>query len=105
VPLDGTYSGTSGAYAQVRLTVTESTDVVIGSLLLRDGSGATVFDGPVAGPRVDLNRFEVTGDRAPSVGGGTVVLQGTKSGTGIRVTLTSSWLASTTLTLTRQGGA
>jgi hypothetical protein len=100
--LGGSYSGSNGVYEEVTLTLTEAADALTGALLLRDASGTEGFDGPVAGARVGPSGFEVGGGRAPSVGGGTVSVQGVRSGSGMRVMLTSSWLPSTTITLTPQ---
>ena len=102
VPLAGSYSGSNSVYVEVSLTLTEAADALTGALILRDASGTVVFDGPVAGARVGSSGFEVGGERAPSVGGGTVSVQGASSGSGVRMTLTSSWLPSTTITLTPQ---
>jgi hypothetical protein len=101
VPLDGSYSGSNSTYAEVRLVLAEVQGAVSGTLVLRDGSGQGVFDGPVSG-RAGSNGFEVGGGRAPSVGGGTVTVAGTRVGTGLQITLSSTWLPSTSLTLTQQ---
>jgi len=103
-PLDGFYSGGDQTYGEVSLTLTTTGGAVLGgTLLLRDTSDSTVFDGPVSGTRVGASGFEVGGGRAPSVGGGTVSVQGTRTATGLRITVTSSWLPSTTLTLSESG--
>jgi hypothetical protein len=104
VPLDGSYTGSNSVYAEVSLTVTETADAVTGGLLLRDHWGELVFTGPVAGARTGASAFEVSGGRAPSVGGGTVTVQGRRAGTGMQVTLVSSWLPSTTIALGQQVG-
>jgi hypothetical protein len=102
VPLDGSYSGSNSTFAEVRLVLAEAQGAVSGTLVLRDGSGEAVFDGPVNGARAGSNGFEVGGGRDPSVGGGTVTVVGTRVGTGLQITLSSTWLPSTSLTLTQQ---
>lgn len=102
VPLDGSYSGGNGVYSEVHLTLTETEVGVTGALSLRDDAGETVFDGPVAGTRVGSNGFALAGGRAPSVGGGTIDVDGTRTGTAVQVTLSSSWLPSTTIVLRQE---
>ena len=104
VPLDGSYSGGNGVYSDIHLTLIETESGVTGTLLLRDDAGDIVFDGPVAGARVGPNGFELAGGRAPSVGGGTIEVDGTRTGTTVQVTLSSSWLPSTTIVLRQESG-
>jgi hypothetical protein len=102
VALDGSYAGSNSTYTEVRLVLAETEEVVNGTLVLRDGSGEAVFDGSVNGARIGSNRFEVGGGRVPSVGGGTVTVVGRRVGAGLQITLSSTWLPSTSLTLTQQ---
>ena len=75
----------------------EADGFVTGTLVLRGCSGEEVFNGPVSGARAGSNGFEISGGRAPSVGEGTVTVVGTRVGTGLRITLSSTWLPSTSL--------
>jgi hypothetical protein len=102
VPLSGSYSGSNSTYAEIRLVLAEAEGFITGTLILQDGSGEAVFNGPVNGARAGSDGFEVSGGRAPSVGGGTVTVVGTRVGTGLQITLSSTWLPSTNLTLTQQ---
>ena len=102
VPLDGTYSGSNSTYAEFSLVLAETAHAVTGSLVLGGASGQEVFNGPVNGDRVGTNGFEVEGARAPSVGGGTVTVQGTRVSAGLQITLSSTWLPSTSITLDKQ---
>jgi hypothetical protein len=101
--LEGSWSGHNATYQAVELSLDLNGNQVLGTLLLRDASGTTAFDGPVVGSLTGSNRAVVTGALAPSAGGGTVTVDAQLEGSRLNVTLTSTWLPSATLTLTWAG--
>ena len=99
----GTWHGSNSTYDLVTLTIAEGGPGLLGTLVLRDAAGATVFDGPVVGAFTGTDALLVRGARAPSAGGGEVTVDANLRLLGLSASITSTWLPATNVTLRRTG--
>jgi hypothetical protein len=99
----GSWRGSNSTYDLVTLTIAEGGPGLLGTLVLHDATGATVFNGPVVGHFTASDAVLVRGARAPSAGGGDVDVNAQLRLLGLSASITSTWLPATTVTLRRTG--